>query len=178
VDKPTISLGTSICAFLVSLASIWLSISNYRKDRWKLSIEAKIQLLRIPEGAQSDSNPGRLLVTAANIGRRALTIENIDIQVFEDEIEGFQGTAVEIRKMDRVGYVAVSFFKTPKDFPKQLKENDPLKVEIFLVGFDRAKAKDRRRLCIVQIVGRRKPALVRCRLPGDHDSRPTYFSGS
>jgi hypothetical protein len=178
VDKSAISLGISIGAFLVSVASIWLSIANYRKDRWKLSIEAKIQLRRLPEGDQSDSPPGRLLVTAANIGRRALTIENIDIQVFQDEIEGFQGTAVQIRKMDRVGYVAVSFFKTPRDFPKQLKENEPLQVEILLVGFDHAKAKERRRLCIVRVTGRRKPALVRCRLPGEHDSRPTYFSGS
>jgi len=99
VDKSNISIGISGFALLISAISIILSILSYRKDRWKLSLEAWIhrrgfitegQVL-MPGAVPMPNSPtqvrGELFVKMANIGRRAVTIEKICLQIFEDEID-------------------------------------------------------------------------------------------
>lgn len=123
---------------------------------------------------------GRLYVRASNVGRRALTIEEIFLQVFPDELEELRTTPLaRVGKMKRIEYVAIYAFKTPKDFPLKLVENQPITVEIILAGLDREKLSSTRRLCAVRVTGRKKPATIRCIVPGEfRQTDPKYFSGS
>jgi hypothetical protein len=110
VKTASLSLFISCGAFLISVISIILSTLSYRKDRWKLSLEAWIQT-RVSNLPNSPSlGQGRLLVKAANIGRRALTIEKICLQVFEHELEQLRKVpGAEVRK-GRTHWIRRSLF--------------------------------------------------------------------
>jgi len=92
----------------------------------------------VPDRAQTGR--GGLFLRAANIGRRALTIEKIFLQVFSDEIEELRTTPlVEIDTIERIGTVAFFRTITPNRFPIQLAENEPITAEAMLVCGDPAK---------------------------------------
>lgn len=177
MDKPTIIASG---ALLISVVSIILSILNYRKDRWKLSLEAWIRIQTMSQPTKEQSRRGWLCVKAANIGRRALTIEKIYLQVFGDEIEELRKTPlVEMGRIDRIGMVACFRLYTPAGFPIQLNENEPITAEAPLARGDPAKLESRSRQCVVSVTGRRKPIKIRCGLPGDSGERKVHhFSGS
>jgi hypothetical protein len=180
VDKSTISIGIALGAFLISLVSLLVSILGYRKDRWKLSLEAWIEPSKSSPPFFEGSIRGRLFVKAANIGRRALTIEQIHLQVFEDEVEELRKNEhVWTGKKERRGAVASFPYTRPRGFPVQLDENEPMTAEMSLLGIDSANLESRNRRCIVYVTGRRKLIKIRLGLAGDSLPRKVrYFSGS
>jgi hypothetical protein len=119
---------------------------------------------------------GRLLVKDANIGRRALTIEKIYVQVFEDELEELRKAPVaEVGRVERIGFVArFTTFTRPSRFPVQLGENEPINVEMIIGRVDDL---SRNRFCLVYVTGSTKPIKLQCAI---HPRRPhrRYFSGS
>jgi len=183
-DKSDVSIGISCGAFLISVISIILSILSYRKDRWKLSLEAWIKGSEFCPGmpVSPTTTRGELFVKIANIGRRALTIEKICLQVFEDEIEGLTTLSkppfrpvVRMEMVEHIGSVARFAFVSPQGgFPVQLSENEPMTAEMILLGLDPL---SRSRFCLVYVTGRREPIKIPC---GGKDHRPKirYFSGS
>jgi hypothetical protein len=145
VETTTISILISCLALFISIVSIGISILNYKKDRWKLSLEARIRIekMLVPDGAQTGR--GRLFLKAANIGRRALTIEKIFLQVFSDEIEELRSTPlVEVSSIEQIGTVAFFRTITPNRFPIQLAENEPITAQAILVCGDPVKLESRR----------------------------------
>src|SRR5260370_3755681 len=93
---------------------------------------------------------GRLLVKAANIGRRALTIEKIYVQGFQNELEELRKAPVaEVGRVERIGFVArFTTFTRPSRFPVQLGENEPITVEMIIVRVDDL---SRNRFCLEQL---------------------------
>jgi hypothetical protein len=173
VDAPTVSIVIACCALFVSFISITLSVLSYRKDRWKLSLEAWI-------GRQEGLIQAHLFVKVANVGRRALTIEKICLQVFEDEIEALnklntsrQRLAI-IERVEHIGSVARFPHTLSKGFPVQLGENEPTTVELILMGIDPL---SRSRFCLVYVTGRRAPIKIPCGVK-DRRSKTRFFSGS
>jgi hypothetical protein len=182
-DKSEVSIGISCGAFLISVISIILSILSYRKDRWRLSLEAWIKGYELNPGMPPNATRGELFVKMANIGRRALTIEKICLQVFEDEIEELNTLSkpqsrtvlVRIEMVEHIGSVARFPLTRPQGgFPVQLTENEPMTAEMILLGLDPL---SRRRFCLVNVTGRRKPIKIPF---GGKDHRPKIrdFSGS
>jgi len=178
VDTSTISIFISVGALLISGFSIFLSILNYRKDRWKLSLEPWIE----PGPSNPPFHPGSiratLFVRVANIGRRALTIENIRLEVFEDEIEELDKSELASVKRQSNGWIAAFHYVGPQ-MPAQLDENEPMRFEFSLVAVDSEKFTSKNRRCIINVTGRKKPIKVWCGLPSDSGDRKVYhFSGS
>jgi hypothetical protein len=175
-NAPTVSIIIACCALLISFISITLSVLSYRKDRWKLLLEAWIK-------PRASGNPptvvrGYLFVKLSNIGRRAVTIEKICLQLFEDEIEGLSGMNSmghsTIERIEHIGYTVRFRFTNPKGFPVQLGENTPLTAEMILLVLDPV---SRRRFCLVYVTGR-KPIKIQCWIGGTLRPKPRKFSGS
>lgn len=170
----------SCLALGVSAVSFLLSFFSYRKDRWRLSLEAWIEAQTLTPGTSVDANlipgliRGRLFVNAANTGRRPITIQNIRLQVFKDELTDFRKT--ELVRIDEVapfGFVA-GFAATFPRCPLQLSENEPVLFEAAVSGLDPL---SRSRICIVDVTGRKNPIRVACETDRQRCKR-RYFSGS
>jgi|SRR5271165_354834 len=165
-----ISILIACLALLISFVSITLSLLGYRKDRWKLYLQAWIEGPASP----STTNIRRwLFVSAKNIGRRVLTIENIFVQVFEDELEELRKIqVVALTSIQGIGSVAY-FPPSGVRFPTQLGENEPVTAEVPLLGLH---SLSRSRLCIVNVTGRRR--LIKIPIGGNRRRKAHYFSGS
>jgi hypothetical protein len=182
-----LSILISCGAFLISLISIVLSILSYRRDRWKLSLEARIEgrVYRTENGKVLPISPtrirGELIVKASNIGRRSLTIEKICLQVFEDEVDALNALPTHhqqlfiIERVEHLGPVARFAFISPQAFPVQLSENDPMTAKMTLLAIDPL---SRKRFCLVYVTGRRKPISINCWNGKSRQPQPRYFSGS
>lgn len=161
------SIAISLCAFLVSCISITLSLLNYRKDRWKLAVTAWIYVPRSSEPSLPDPPNGRLGLKASNVGRRQLTLGEIFVQVFSDEIEELRNQPlVQTFTKGGLGCFASFAAKYPSKFPLQLKESEPITVDVILVGIEKEKLESRERLCLLSITGRKKLVKFPCILPG------------
>jgi hypothetical protein len=179
VNTSTISIVISVGAFLISVVSIVLSVLNYRKDRWKISLSAWIEPLKSSVPVHQGAIRGHLFVKAANLGRRTLTIEKMYLQVFGDELEELRKNGhVWTDKIERIGAVASFPYASTARFPAQLGENEPMTARMSLLGLDSANLESRNRRCIVYVIGRRKPIKIRCEVPGDsRELNVHYFYG-
>jgi hypothetical protein len=171
---------------IIACLALFISLRIYRRDRWKLSLEAWIEgrSYRTEDGKVLPISPtqirGELIVKASNVGRRSLTIEKICLQVFEDDIATLKALPknhqelFRIERDEHIGAVARFAFMHPQDFPVQLNENEPMTADMSLFGIDPL---SRSRFCIVYVTGRVKPIKLQRTI---HPLRPTrrYFSGS
>lgn len=152
-------------ALAVSTVSLVISILNFRRDRGRVSAEAAIRI-RFTEHEASvggeDKRVGRFWVKVTNVGRRPVTLEDIGLEVFADEVPKLRAknSAATVREQAGVGFFAA--FPQELTFPVSLKESEPIETEQWLPDNDLEAYTQRRRRALVAVIGRRRPLLFRC----------------